>query len=349
MFYNRDKEQKEILKALKGTSSFVNIVYGPINSGKTNLITHVLQNLSQEYIYFYNNLRRRDISDTGDFLNVLFNVDRKTKLQNVGQYVGELLKGGSEILELTTGIPIPSTLFNLLFKTRDKGEDAFKYLEDLFYSLVKKKLKPIFVLDELQIIKEIANSRGNLLIEKLFNLLVGITKETHLCHCFVVSSDSLFIQQIYGNARLEGRSEYIFVDDLDKERAFEMYDKFGFSSKEKIWNIIGGKIGDITLLNYKLTRDYNIKESLETMLSSQISRLKILDGKLFNKDEKDCENKMALLFQVADKGTIEYQPRSMTENLKFWVDQNMLFFDPVKNIIKPQSKLILNAIKKMRN
>ena len=84
-------------------------------------------------------------------------------------------------------------------------------------------------------IKDIANSSGRPLLDKLFNFMVGMTKETHLCHCVVLTSDCIFINEVYGNARLEGRADYIIIDDLDKERTFRVYDDFGFHNKELVW------------------------------------------------------------------------------------------------------------------
>ena len=347
MFYDREKEQKQIINILNEKSSHIRFIYGPINSGKTNLIMHILKKLPKEFVPFYVNFRWRDVSDDGDFLNVLFSVDRKTKLQTAGQYVNEFLKSGSELIELATGIPIPLSIFDMLFKAKDKNEDAFKYLKELFNSIVEQKKKPIFILDELQVIKEITNSKGNLILEKLFNFLVGMTKETHLCYCFVISSDSLFINQIYSNSRLEGRSEYFLVDDLDIKRAFEVYEHFGFSNKQIVWETIGGKFGDMLILKSKLVQGFELEESLENFIKAQASRLKMIDGKLFNNNEKNCEEKMSFIFNVAEKKSLKYNPRTMSKNLNFWVDKNLLFFDPVENIIKPQSQLIFKGIKEV--
>ena len=298
---------------------------------------------------FYNNFRRRDVSTSGDFLNTLFNIDRKTKFQRIGQYVCEVLKDGSDLLELTTGIPIPSKIFYKIFNTEtDKGEDVFKYLENFFNTLRKNKIQPVFILDELQVINEIANSNGDLLIEKLFNFMVGMTKETHLCHCFVVSSDSVFIEHVYGNARLEGRGKYIIVDDLNKDHAFEMYDHFELTeNKELVWEAIGGKIGDMVLLGSDVSPGYNLEDSISKMLSAQIFRLEMIGAELLENDENDCQKKMDFLFQVGEKGCIDFKPGQMKKLLQFWVEKNVLFLDPVKRIVKPQSQLIHRGIKEL--
>ncbi len=345
MFCDRIDEQRYLLNILKPEPSLVNLVYGPINSGKTNLICNVLDNLPKQMLPFYINLRRRDISTAGDFLSVLFDIDRKRKIDNARDYIKELLKGGADAVKTTTGIPVPVRFFELLFASKDKGEDVFKYLESFFRALVEeKKITPLLVLDELQMIKKVANSAGNPILEKLFNFMVGITKETHLCHCFAISSDSAFIMEVYGNAKLQGRSRYILIDDLDEENAFEMYDNFGFEHKETVWNNIGGKLGDMVLLDSYLQTGCDTDTALNTMLKIEIGRLKLLFAGLLKLDKEKCSKIKGILFEVAKEGVVRFEPDSTRDEVYLMVDENVLFLDPVESIIKMQGRLVKNAV-----
>ncbi len=345
MFYNRKDEQENILNVLKPEPSLVNFVYGPINSGKTNLISTVLENLPKQMAPFYINLRRRDISTAGGFLSVLFDIDRKRKFDNAKDYIKELLKGGADAVKTTTGIPVPVRFFELLFASGEKGEDVFKYLETFFRALVEEKnITPLLVLDELQMIKKVANSAGNPMLEKLFNFMVGITKETHLCHCFAISSDSAFIMEVYGNAKLQGRSRYILIDDLDQASAFEMYDNFGFKDKETVWNHIGGKLGDMVLLDSYLQTGWDTERALDTMLKIEVGRLKLLFARLSEREGEKRLGIKKILFEVAKNGIIQFEPESMWNEVFLMVDENVLFLDPVESIVKMQGQLVKNAV-----
>ena len=66
-FHNREKETKEIMAILDSEPSLITFVYGPINSGKTTLITHLIEELPDEYVIFYVNLRGKFISNYDDF------------------------------------------------------------------------------------------------------------------------------------------------------------------------------------------------------------------------------------------------------------------------------------------
>ena len=75
MFYDREKEQKEILSTLKQKPGVIQILYGPINSGKTNLITEIIANLPKEIHTFYTNLRNKE--ECQEKMDFLFQVGEK--------------------------------------------------------------------------------------------------------------------------------------------------------------------------------------------------------------------------------------------------------------------------------
>jgi len=168
-FYNREKEIKELRVVLSGEPNLVWFVYGPINSGKTALLMNVFENLPEDYIVFYINFRWRDVSSVEDLLQVLFEVRYEESKKTVKEFIKELIKAGGKALEKFKGIPISEKLFNILFGSPKKVDDVFRYLEILFEEIVKEGLRPVFVLDEMQTIKEIVNTSGKPVLSGLFN------------------------------------------------------------------------------------------------------------------------------------------------------------------------------------
>ncbi|MDL1964209.1 MAG: ATP-binding protein [Deltaproteobacteria bacterium] len=356
-FYDRDREQKELVSILEHEPSLVYFVYGPINSGKTSLLTKVLGTLPEQIIPFYVNLRGRDVSSAGDFLNVLFDVDRKSAFDTAGEYLKELFKGGTEIFKKHTGIPVPASIFDLLFKSKDKGADAFRYLEEFYLSLMGEGLKPIFILDELHIIKEVANSAGKPILEKLFNFFVRMTKETHLCHCIAATSDSLFIEKVAGNAKLEGRTRYFLVDDLGQKRAFSVYEQFKFPDKKLVWKYIGGKIGDMTRLKVELNLGKNEHDGLKRMLRDGVNRLEnllrsyryvppqvVFNGKTLVLSVEDVKQ---TILSVAEHGQVPAGELDQAV-VCYLVEKNILFWEPIAGMIRPQGQLVKNAVKELK-
>ena len=83
-FFNRKKEIEEILSILKTEPKFAYFIYGPINSGKTALISEIIENRlnKDKYEVIYINLRGRFIEDYKSFIKVLFSV----KKESFGKY-----------------------------------------------------------------------------------------------------------------------------------------------------------------------------------------------------------------------------------------------------------------------
>ena len=354
-FYDREQEQKELGLIFNSRPNLVCFVYGPINSGKTTLLVRALESLPARIVPFYINFRGRELSGTGEFLNCLFKVDKKSPLEGVREYLRELTRGGLDSLAAVSGIPIPKRIFDPIFEEKDKGDDAFEYLEEFFGELVKGGQTPVLALDELQMIKESANSAGKPLLDKLFNFLVRMTKETHYCHCLAASSDSLFIEEVYRNARLEGRARHFLVDDLDRNRAEKVYESFGFKNKDIVWRDIGGKFGDMTRLQVEIALGGSEKESLERLLIEQCARLQGLlesfshhpPAVIVQGNEIVLETEIVLdaLAEVARKREVAAVELG-DEAVRYLVDRNLLFFEPFKRTVRPQSQLVFRAIQK---
>ena len=219
-FHNREKEMKEIRGILDAKPTLITFIYGPINSGKTELINRIVQELPEQYMLFYISLRGRFIKSYDEFLDVLFEIDEERK-------------------------------FEKMFERKERSKDVFRYIES-FMVEISKKYMPVLILDELQVIGDV--KIDDLLIYKLFNFFIRLTKELHLCHVFAVSSDSLFIERVYSEAMLQGRGRYMRVDDFDKEGTVDFLEKYGFSNDEKelAWEYCGGKqVCLIELINAK--------------------------------------------------------------------------------------------------
>ncbi len=341
-FYNREKDIERMKAVLSGEPNLVYFVYGPINSGKTALLMKVFEKLPEDYRVFYINFRWRYVEDIKDLIRVLFRV--REEKEKLSLFLEKILRSGAKLLERIEGIPIPERIFDLLFRKADKVEDVFAFLKEYFGLVVEKGYRPVLVVDEMQTIREIINASGRPVIHELFNFFVGLTKETHLCHCLCATSDCLFIEDVYSNARLEGRAEYVLVDDLNKEEAFKVYEEFGFENKELVWDYIGGKFGDMIKLFEKRKRGEGEKNALEMMLRDEVGRLKWIKWKKL-KRMKDGDEKWQFLRRF--KGKDKLDKEEMDENfdkLLFWIEENILFYNPVEGIVSTQGRLIQKAI-----
>ena len=336
-FHNREKETKEIMDILDSEPSLITFVYGPINSGKTTLISHLIEELPEEYAPFYVNLRGRFIADYEDFLNVLFEIDEEDKGGNVVEYAKSALKDAGAV----SGIPIPVNLFEKIFEKKDKSKDMFRYIEQFFVE-VSKTRTPILIIDELQVIGDL--KIDGFLIYKLFNFFIRLTKETHLAHVFVITSDSLFIEQVYSEAMLEGRCRYLLVDDFDNSTTKNFLDKYKFSDTEKevAWSYCGGKpVCLVELINAKGDR----KGTAEEMLKIRKGQIEEIVYSLEARDKEMFDAVMGVLSEFIGKEKFGY--KYISDEIKFLVGKNIIFADSVNKELRSQSRLDMLAIREV--
>ncbi len=345
-FVNRERELWEIKELLSGRPNLVYFVYGPINSGKTALLMKVFEELPENYRVFYINFRWRYVADINDLLQVLFDIKKGDYQDDIREIVKEFFKEGARTVKRFKGIPIPERIFDVIFGEK-KVENIFKYLEGIFEEIRRCGDVPVFVLDEMQSIKEVINTAGKPVIHELFNFLVGMTKETHLCHCLCATSDCLFIEDIYSNARLEGRARYILVDDLNKEIALKVYEKFGFEKKELVWEYIGGKFGDMIILYEWKKQGYKEDEALKEMVKNEVGRLEWIRWKKLKK-MKSGDKKWEFLKRFKEKEELKRgEVGEDFDDLLFWIEENVLFYNPVEGTVRPQGRLIWKAINEL--
>ena len=346
-FHDRGPETKEIMAILDSEPSLITFVYGPINSGKTTLINHLIGQLPEEYAPFYINLRGRFITGYEDFLNVLFEIDEDGTSDNISEYAKSLLKD----LKIVSGIPIPLNLFEQIFEKKDKSKDMFKYIERFFAEISEKRV-PVLIIDELQVIGDM--KIDGLLIYKLFNFFVRLTKEIHLAHVFVVTSDSLFLEHVYSEAMLKGRCRYLLVDDFERETAIAFLGGWGFTDDEKTmaWEHCGGK--PVCLL--ELIRANEKEKIAKKMLATRVNQFKDLFDYLNYTKPKitfgdteymvEKEDIVDTLSRFIDAECID--DRGLDRPAKhFLIKDNILFLDPDTGIIKPQSRLDMLAIREV--
>ena len=346
-FYNREGDIRRVRAVLSGEPNLVYFVYGPINSGKTALLMKVLDELPEDYRVFYINFRGIETRRYEDFVRAMFTVRYEgvwEKIKGRGEIFEAVLKFGEEVLKkINDKFIVPLEVVKAFLSREDEKGDCFYYLEKLMNHLNSKGYRPVFILDELQMLKEV---KGNgPVLHDLFNFLVRMTKETHLCHSLCSTSDCLFIEDIYSNARLEGRAEYILVDDLSRDDAYNLYEGFGFEDKGLIWNWIGGKIGDMIRLYEKKKQGYREEEGLKNMLKDEIGRLRDLieaveEGEKGEVDINELKE-ILRLFKTQDIFNTKEIKRSVR---KFLIQENIFFYNPVEGTVSPQGRLIHRAI-----
>jgi AAA+ ATPase superfamily predicted ATPase len=222
-FYNREKELNYLKTYCQLEPNSILFVYGPKSSGKTTVMLRVIEELSKmdDLVFFYYDLRRYATPTKEEFLKIFFEKSDKKYVLNRFEINLKIWKFGVE------------EKFNF---DESSLNDVFDKIYEGIEAVVRDGKKPVLIIDELQKLKNIyfnGDGKGDKsLLNELFNLFVHLTKVRHLCHVICLTSDTLFIEEIYQNSTLENTSKYYLVDWLRKGSIRNILKEEGFSEEE---------------------------------------------------------------------------------------------------------------------
>lgn len=345
-FINRTKELKFLSERIHEEPNEILFIYGPKSSGKTTLLSKFIElNVNDKhYNIKHFNLREVLIANYIDFIQAFFEVDYSKSSQEVKQrsdYSLKVFKLSKEIKQ----------------SLEKKILDPFVVMKKELQKIVKKGKRPIIIIDELQALEDIYMNGQRELLKELFNFFVAMTKESHLCHVIIASSDGYFMKRIYEDSKLSKTSDFYEVDYLNEEdtkywlhhldsesgiTTFQLSD----DQIDMIWKYFGGSMWEITNLLGKLmpcSKDHKVSdEHLNNIIQKKVEencgRFKHYSG--FSEKRKILLEKIyqycakAHFFDHQDmKSLIKkniYDDETLSHEINRLVQLNYLAFDPTK-------------------
>jgi AAA+ ATPase superfamily predicted ATPase len=339
-FINRENEIRDLRKFVDKEPSEILFLHGPKSSGKTTLLYRFLDEVEkkQKLDVKFLNLREKLISNYKDFIRIFFGIDYSRTKEDIKE------KREYDIFKF----------FKLTveeFKGMESGQlDPFEIMKVKFVKLRKKGIKPVIIIDELQALDEIYmnNGKDRQLIIELFNFFVAMTKESHLAHIIIASSDGYFLNTVYNDSKLKKSSKFYNVDYLPKEDVMEWLSNLEKYSgikdytltpeeAEKIWDTVGGSMWEIQDILTELF-DNPIDEALNLFK-------KKMRGVIAYYTDFD-KNKEKVLQVINEKVTVgskdlenlPIEVPELKEILRDMVKNNILYFDPTEAIYFPQGR-----------
>ncbi|MCK4762271.1 MAG: AAA family ATPase [Candidatus Aminicenantes bacterium] len=339
-FINREKELDYLRGFINERPESILFIHGPKSSGKTTLLYKFLAQLEKEQkldVKFFN-LRKKLIGYNKDFIRIFFGIDygkSKGDVKETREYgIFNFFKLSVEVL-----------------KGMESGElDPFEIMKLEFVKQNRKGIKPVLIIDELQAIDHIYmnNGKDRRVIIELFNFFVAMTKESHLAHIIIASSDGYFLNTVYNDSRLKKTSKFYKVDYLQQKDAMEWLLNLEKHSKikdyaltreeaEKIWDTVGGSMWEIQDILGELFTD-----PLDSVLELYKRKMRgIID---FYIELSSGRKKILKCFVendslgLKDFASLRIDTDVLKELLKDMVKNNILYFDPTDAVYYPQSK-----------
>ncbi len=314
-------------------------VYGPKSSGKTTIIEYViekylLKNLNKKrkpkFWVKYFNLREALINSYGNFLDSFF-VE---------------VKSGEEERSDKVGINIFGFSAEVYQKIKKKQVNLFKAFIDEIRKIAKDGRRCVMIVDEIQKLRDVYMENGNRereLLKEFLNFCVRLTKETHLCHVAILTSNTVFIERIYNDAKLKETSDFVKIDHLKKEQVKNWLKIEGLKEEEIefVWEYLGGSISRVLKMLSYLRKKKNLKEFLER--EKWLAYTEIVDY-LTRGDFKDEEKKLfkEICKEIIRKGYFEIKEETAEKYLPIieaWAEKEILFYDPLELKVTGNSRI----------
>jgi len=261
-FINRVKEQEYLNNYLKDAPTAIQFIYWPKSTGKTTLITKVINELPQDqYAIQYIDMRWVLIRNFEDFKNIFFPESIKWKIK-----------------EIVSWIKFNFWIFGWDIEDEKMiKENIFWVMEEKLKKANEKWIKPVIIIDEFQYLKNIIIDEKNnlLLVEELWKFFIRLTKVSHLAHVICLTSDSYYIEELYVHTKLKNTSYYYLVDHLEKKDIVWWLKSEDFTDEiiEYFWENLWWSVWEIwsAIISYKNTWDY--KEFIQTMINDEYAKI----------------------------------------------------------------------------
>jgi len=333
-FIDREKELQFLKAYIDEEPESILFLHGPKSSGKTTLLYKFFAQIQKEQkldVKFLD-LREAFTNVYEDFLKAFFRVEtRGEKKQSLASNIN------FGFFKIDAAVEK---------KILEKRADPFKVMKAELLDLTREGIKPVLIIDELQALDKIYldNDKERQLITALFNFFVAMTKQAHLAHVIIASSDGYFLNTVYIDSKLKKCSAFYKVASLNNEDAMacllnpEKYSKITdytltAADAEKIWDTVGGSMWEIQEI---LTNLFHLP--LDDIITSFLQRMRSLIVDYIVKPEREKIEKLLRLF--LDRAELPKEKITAKDEilLRDMVRQNILYFDPTKATYYPQGK-----------
>ncbi|NLO18456.1 MAG: AAA family ATPase [Ignavibacteria bacterium] len=352
-FINREHELNFLRNFIQDIPNRLLFIFGPKSSGKTTLLYKFIEEIEKnpKYDLMFFNLRKMLIVNYSEFIRVFFSAtDDSPAGESKRKYEYDL-----KVFKLS---------YESIEKIEKKEYDPFIVMAKELQKIKMKGKVPIIIIDELQALSDIYFNGQRELLNELFNFFVAMTKESHLCHVIISSSDGYFIERIYSDSKLHKTSSFFEVDYLEKEDIFYWLNNLEKESGirdyiltekqiEIAWHYFGGSVWEISELLSNLflfVKDGAVSdEDIINFCSGKIRAFAIrflyykplkYDSDLFIAFNEVLKKKESVLTKDLMTLNSSFKKDDLINELGNLVQKNLFSYNPVTGVYKPQGHSI---------
>ncbi len=334
-FVDREEEIEFFVDWFSGVPQRILWVYGPKSSGKTTVIEYVLENMllgeenwwdTGRYWVKYINLRRKLISSYKTFLHSFIMPDNvyKKSVETDKNFSLRVFSIERKVLKEIEARE--HDLFEVLLEEMEKEKEAGKML--------------VIIIDEIQKLRDIYINSERELLKEFLNFCVSLTKEKHLTHVVILTSNTVFIERIYNDARMKETSEFYKIEHLGYKKVREWLEIKGFKNSEIdfVWEYLGGSIPRILKMLDKYKKGINLKEYLEREAWLAYTEI---DEYLAEFNKKDTDFFLKVAEEIVQNGYFHVAGLKIEQRriLQDWAEKEILFYDPLELRVSGNSRI----------
>ena len=335
-FIDREEEIEFFVDWFSEPPQRILFVYGPKSSGKTTVIEYVIEKKllkenkrkkKSKYWIKYLNLREALIASYGNFLDTFFVEVKEEESEKEGRIGINVIGFKAEILE----------------RIKKKQENLFKVFIRKIKEIADSGARPILIIDEIQKLRDVYMENGNgerELLKEFLNFCVRLTKETHLCHVVILTSNTVFIERIYNDAKMKETSEFKKIGHLEREKVEEWLKEEGLSDEEVdlVWEYLGGSISRILKMLRYYRKGKDLKEFLEREKWLAYTEI---DEYLAEFGEEETEFLLRVVKEIIEKGYFSVSGLKVDKRrlLQKWAEKEILFYDPLELRVTGNSRI----------
>ncbi len=324
-------------------------VYGPKSSGKTTVIEYVVENelyedfekekLKKGFWVKYLNLRRYLITSYNTFLEAFI----KPKEGN---------RKKEERLGARFSVGIIEVKAEILKEVKERKKDLFNVLLAELERVKKKGRQPILIIDEIQTLEDIYINSKRELLKEFLNFCVSLTKEAHISHVVILSSNTVFIDRIYNDSKLKETSSFYKIDHLEREVVYEWLkrERVKDSDIELLWEYLGGSIPRIQRYLRERKDIGDLKEYLDRQ--AFLAESEVIDFLIREADQREDRIFKEIIKTIVKEGAF-YIKEDMKDRNEFikvvdkWAEKEILFFDPLERRVVGSSRIYEKGLERL--
>jgi len=353
VFIDREEEIEFFKNYFNELPRRILFVYGPKSTGKTTLIEYVIENeliedkklfRSNRFNIKYVNFRGKMIFDYDTFLDAIIEEKEEFEKEEEFNRNYNLLKVFA--LEAKT-----------IKKYKQKKRNLFDILEDEFK---KSKKKNVFIIDEIQTLEDIYINGNKELLKEFLNFCVALTKETHLSHVVILTSNTIFLNRIYNDSKLKVTSIFKLIDHPDKEVAKKLLEDLGYNriQIDLIIDYLGSALAYILKVAQFIKPEEGIEKLREFLEREKLDAKRQIVDLIIRREKYNYPENIGEIFREIAKEIVEKKEYDLDKKseevqarvlpiIEVFCQKEILFFDPQTGVVSPNSRIYLKAMEEL--